>query len=104
MSKALVDIKTHYSQVEQTTLALCVATKKLCPYFQAHQVTILINQPLRVTLHKSGPFRQMMKWAIEFSKHGIQYKPRLSLKDQVLVDFKIDTTNHWWILHVDGAS
>ena len=33
MSKALVDAKTHYSQVEQTTLALRVAAKKLYPYF-----------------------------------------------------------------------
>ena len=113
MSKALVDAKTHYSQVEQTTLALCVAVKKLYPYFQAHQVTILINQPLRITFHKSDPSRRMMKWAIELSEYGIQYKPRLSLKGQVLIDFivelpqkqvQIDTTNHWWNLHVDGAS
>ena len=33
MSKALVDAKTHYSQVEQTTLALRVAAKKLYLYF-----------------------------------------------------------------------
>ena len=55
----------------------------------------------------------MMKWIIELSEYGIQYKPRLSLKDQVLIDFivelpqkwvQIDTTNHWWILYVDGAS
>ena len=55
----------------------------------------------------------MMKWAIELSKYGIQYKPRLSLKGKVLVDFiteltwkqvQIDTTNHWLILYVDKAS
>ena len=54
----------------------------------------------------------MTKWAIELSEYGIQYKPRLSLKGKVLVDFitelprkqvQIDTTNHWWILHVDKA-
>ena len=53
VSKALVDVEARYSQVEQTTLALRIATKKLHPCFQAHQVTILTNQPLRVTLHKS---------------------------------------------------
>ena len=32
----MVDAKTHYSQVEQTLLALRIVTKKLCLYFQAH--------------------------------------------------------------------
>ena len=42
----MVDAKTQYSQVEQTTLALKIVTQKLHPYFQAHQVTVLTNQPL----------------------------------------------------------
>ena len=54
----------------------------------------------------------MARWAIELSKFGIQYKPRLALKGQILVDFlaKIrqqdaDLSNtNWWILNVDGAS
>lgn len=49
VSKALVNIETHYSQVDQMALAMHIATKKLHPYFHAHQVTILTNQPLRVT-------------------------------------------------------
>ncbi|RVX16295.1 hypothetical protein CK203_014326 [Vitis vinifera] len=56
---SLVGIETWYSQVEQMALALCIATKKLCPYFQAHQVTILTNQPLRITLHKLDSSEQM---------------------------------------------
>ena len=87
MSKALVDTKTQYSQVEYTTLALHVAIKKLRSYFQAHQLTILTNQSLRITLHKPDLFGQMMKWAIELSEYDIQYKPFLSLKGHILVDF-----------------
>ena len=54
-----------------------------------------------------------MKWAIELSEYGIQYKPCLSLKGKILVDFiaelpqkwvQIDTINYWWILHIDGTS
>ncbi|RVW61066.1 hypothetical protein CK203_045809 [Vitis vinifera] len=87
VSKALVDTKTQYSQVEYTTLALHVAIKKLRSYFQAHQLTILTNQSLRITLHKPDLFGQMMKWAIELSEYDIQYKPFLSLKGHILVDF-----------------
>ena len=32
----MVNVKTQYSQVEQTFLALKDAARKLCPYFQAH--------------------------------------------------------------------
>ncbi|KAL6335970.1 hypothetical protein AAG906_003595 [Vitis piasezkii] len=37
VSKVMVDAKTRYSKMEQTTLALKSVVQKLCPYFQAHQ-------------------------------------------------------------------
>ncbi|RVW86235.1 hypothetical protein CK203_046109 [Vitis vinifera] len=95
------------------TLTLCVVTKKLRPCFQAHQVTILTNHPLKVTLHKPDLSGRMMKWAIELSEYDIQYKPHLSLKGQILANFIVklpkkwvqtNTINHWWILHVNRAS
>ena len=52
ISKALADAKTRYSRMEQTALALRTATQKLRPYFQAHPITVLTNQPLRNVLHK----------------------------------------------------
>lgn len=70
-SKTLVDVETRYSQVEQMALTLRIAAKKLCPYFQAHQVTILTNQPLRVTLHKPDLSKRMIKQAFELSEYNI---------------------------------
>ena len=57
----------------------------------------------------------MLRWAIELSEYGIDYQPRLSLKEQVMADFiaelpearasnKESTLDDWWSLHVDGAS
>ena len=54
----------------------------------------------------------MARWAIELREYGIQYKPRLSKKGQVLADFLVkipqpDTCPEkkgWWTLCVDGAS
>ena len=51
-------------------------------------------------------------WAIELSEFGIQYKPRLAKKGQVLADFleKIPQSGvsqgsmTWWTLNVDGVS
>ena len=54
----------------------------------------------------------MAHWAVELSEYGIQYKPRLDKKGQVLADFLaeipqpetcLDSLN-WWTLNVEGAS
>ena len=49
---------------------------------------------------------------MELSEYGIQYKPRLSKKGQVLADFLAEISQPntcpnekgWWTLYVDGAS
>ena len=114
ISKAMVDAETRYSKMEQTTLALRCAAQKLCPYFQAHQIIVLTNQPLKSILHKLDLSGRMLKWAIDLSEYGIKYQPRLSIKSQVMADFIAETPQSsqlaepcregWWILHVDGAS
>ena len=85
--KSLSELKTWYTRLEQATLALRVAFKKLRPYFQAHPIVVLINLPLRSTIHKPDLSRRMAQWVIELSEFGIQYKPRLELKGKILADF-----------------
>ena len=54
----------------------------------------------------------MARWVIELGEFGIQLKPRLALKGQVLADFLAKIPQHqmeldvsdWWTLNVDGAS
>lgn len=115
ISKAMVDAKTQYSKIEQTTLALRSAAQKLYPYFQAHQVTVLINQPLRSILCKPNLFGRMLKWAIDLSEYRIKYQPRLAIKKQVMVEFIAEIPQRssqlpgpskegWWILQVNEAS
>ncbi|RVW40692.1 hypothetical protein CK203_101634 [Vitis vinifera] len=56
----------------------------------------------------------MLQWAIELSEYGIEYRPRLSMKGQVMADFvaefpqqpardKEPDKAEWWTLQVDGA-
>ena len=101
--------------MKQTALALRSAAQKLCPYFQAHLVVVLTDQPLRNILHKPDLTGRMLQWAIELSEYGIEYQPRLSMKGQVMADFVVEysqkPTQHkepreeeWWTLRVDGAS
>ncbi|RVW75366.1 Retrovirus-related Pol polyprotein from transposon 17.6 [Vitis vinifera] len=65
------------------------AAQKLRPYFQAHPVVVLTDQPLRNILHKSRLTGRMLQWAIELSEYGIEFQP---------------SEKEWWTLRVDGAS
>ncbi|RVX20602.1 Retrovirus-related Pol polyprotein from transposon 17.6 [Vitis vinifera] len=56
--------------------------QKLRPYFQAHPVIVLTDQPLRSILHKPDLTGRMLQWAIELSEFGIEFQPRLSKKGQ----------------------
>ena len=63
-------------------------------------------------IHKPDLSGRMTCWAIELSEYGIQYKPRLAKKGQVLADFLVEIpqpgtcpdSKGWWTLCVDGAS
>ena len=110
--KSLSEAETRYTRLEQAALALRVAAKKLRPYFQAHPIVVLTNLPLQSTIHKPDLSWRMARWAIELSEFGIQYKPRLALKGQILAYFLAEiqkqdanpSNTGWWILNVDGAS
>ena len=80
--KSLSEAETWYTHLEQATLALRVAAKKLCPYCQAHPIVLM-----RSTIHKPDQSGRMVRWAIELSEFGIQYKLRLALKGHILADF-----------------
>nr|CAN78538.1 hypothetical protein VITISV_025503 [Vitis vinifera] len=73
----MVDAKTRYFKMEQTTLVLKNAAQKLRPYFQAYQMIVLTNESLQVTLHKLDLSERMLKWAIELSEYKIKYQPRV---------------------------
>ena len=111
ISKSLTDAETRYTHLERVALALRTAAQKLRPYFQAHPVVVLTDLQLQGTIHKLDLYGRMARWAIELSEYGIQYKPRLSKKGQVL-DFlaEIPQPNScpdekgWWTLCFDGAS
>ncbi|RVW27161.1 Transposon Ty3-I Gag-Pol polyprotein [Vitis vinifera] len=113
--QSLADVETRYSKMELTALALRSAAQKLRPYFQAHPVIVLTDQPLRSILHKPDLTGRMLQWAIELSEFGIEFQPRLSKKGQVMADFVLEysrrpdqhhesSEQEWWTLRVDGAS
>lgn len=60
--------------------------RKLVHYFQVHHVEVLIDQPLVSIMRSPTSSGRMVKWAMELTQYGLEYKPPLSIKAQALVD------------------
>ncbi|XP_008239189.1 PREDICTED: uncharacterized protein LOC103337802 [Prunus mume] len=132
VSKALQSAELRYPPLEQLALALVVSARRLRPYFQAHGITVLTNQPLWQVLQKPKTSGRLVKWAIELGEFDIQFKPRPAEKGQAVADFiseltppalsepsspsavpaapekmdteRLDTSSPVLILHVDGSA
>ena len=66
---------------------MIVAARKLRPYFEAHPVTVLTDQPLEKIFEKPEKSGRLVKWAVELSGLGLTYQPRAAMKAQALADF-----------------
>ena len=73
--------------MEKIAFALLVASKKLRPYFQAHPIVVVIDQPIRNTMNKIDAVGWLIQWAIELGQFDIEYQPRVVIKAQVLAYF-----------------
>ena len=65
VSKRLIGAELRYPPIERLAYCLILASRKLCPYFQAHPITVLTDQPLRQVLQKPETAGHLLKWAVE---------------------------------------
>ncbi|KAI5335271.1 hypothetical protein L3X38_025404 [Prunus dulcis] len=90
--KALQSAELRYPPLEQFALALVVSARRLRPYFQAHGIKVLTNQPLRQVLQKPEISGRLIKWAIELGEFDIQFVLRPAEKGQAIADFISELT------------
>ena len=82
--------KQNYPHYQKMCYGVYMAAKKLKPYFQANQITVVISAPLANIIGNKDASGRVAKWAIEIASHGIKYEPRTSIKSQALADFLVD--------------
>ncbi|XP_077228495.1 uncharacterized protein LOC143861450 [Tasmannia lanceolata] len=90
VSQVLHEAKTRYKKAEKLAYALIIAARKLRPYFQAHTIRVMTDQPLRQTLHRLDTSGRLVRWAVELNEFDIRYLPRPAIKAQVLADFIVE--------------
>ena len=79
--------------MEKLAFALVTVVRKLKPYFQAHTIIVLTDQPLKSVINSPEAAGRMALWAIELSEFDIQYRPRTAIKGQVVTDFITEYTH-----------
>ncbi|XP_071714723.1 uncharacterized protein [Rutidosis leptorrhynchoides] len=93
VSRVLQGAEMNYPELEKLTLALIHTTRKLRRYFQAHQIVVLTNKPIRQVLSKPEKSGRMAKWAIKLGEHDIEFMVRHAIKGKVMADFIAETNN-----------
>ncbi|VFR02436.1 unnamed protein product, partial [Cuscuta campestris] len=92
-----------------------VSKERLTPYFQAHPVQVLSQQPIGALLRSPNAPSRMSKWAVFLGAFLIEFKPRKAIKGQALADFVVECTareepsaeletDDWWTVFTDGSS
>ncbi|GKD57007.1 reverse transcriptase domain-containing protein [Tanacetum coccineum] len=90
VSRALRGSKINYTPMEKMVLALLSASRRLKRYFQAHTIVVITYQPIKQLLSNSEITGRMLKWKFELEGYDIQYRPRISIKGQILADFIVE--------------
>nr|GEU45054.1 reverse transcriptase domain-containing protein [Tanacetum cinerariifolium] len=119
VSMALRGPEINYTSMEKLVLALVHASKRLKRYFQAYLIIVITNQPIQQVLSRPKVGGRLQKWSIELGEYAIHYRPRVSVKGQILADFIVerpeeDSLNTLmeteeelpepWILFTEGSS
>jgi ribonuclease HI len=93
--------------------AVLLTARKLCHYFDDHQVIVVTRFPIGDILHNKEAIGRIAKWAYELGAHDIEFRPRTAIKTQTLVDFVSEWTEQqvpdnpevaevWW-MYFDGS-
>ncbi|GJU22725.1 reverse transcriptase domain-containing protein [Tanacetum coccineum] len=90
VSRALRGPEINYTPMEKLVLSLLSASKRLKRYFQAYAIVVITYQPIKQLLSNSEITGRMLKWKFELEGYDIQYRPRISIKGQILADFIVE--------------
>lgn len=105
--------EAKYPKLEKIAFALVIASKKLCPYFQAPPIIVMIDRPIRKTMNKIDATGRLVQLAIELGQFDIEYRPLVVIQAQVLVDFiakfthtqdKENSPKRTWTIQTDRSN
>jgi hypothetical protein len=113
LSKVLTPSKQNYPHYQKVAYDVYMAARKLKHYFEEHPIMVVSTTPLLAIIGCKDATGRVDKWAIELAAHTIQYKPRTTIKSQIIADFYADWGENqylppvpdsmYWRMNFDGS-
>jgi ribonuclease HI len=113
LSEVLTLSKQNYPHYQKVAYGVYMAAKKLKHYFEEHPIMVVSTTLLSEIIGCKDASGRVAKWAIELAVHTIQYKPRTTIKSQIIADLFADWGEHQylplapdlthWHMHFDGS-
>jgi hypothetical protein len=113
LSEVLTLSKQNYPHYQKVTYGVYMAARKLKHYFEEHPITVVSTTLLSEIIGCKDAMGRVAKWAIELAAHTIQYKPRTTIKSQIIADFFADWEENqylppapdstYWRMNFDGS-
>jgi hypothetical protein len=94
ISEVLRPSKIRYPQVQKLLYTVLLTARKLRYYFDDHKVIVVTWFLIGDILHNKEAIGRIAKWACELGAHDIEFRPRMAIKTQALVDFISEWTEH----------
>jgi hypothetical protein len=113
VSEVLSESKVRYLAVQKLLYAILITSRKLRYYFDEYKITVITDFPLADILHNQNATGRISKWVVELGALSIDFKPRIAIKSQALVDFIVDWRENQiptlvdklehWTIYFDGS-
>jgi dsDNA-binding SOS-regulon protein len=111
--EVLSESKAHYQPVQKLLYAVLITSRKLRHYFQEYSISVITDYPLGDILRNKDATGRISKWAVELGALNIDFKPRIAIKSQALVDFMEEWRENQlptpterpehWVMYFDGS-
>jgi hypothetical protein len=69
-----------------------MASRKLCHYFQAHEITVATRFPLQCILRNPEATGRIVEWDLELSSFGLKYESTSTIQSRALAEFIAEWT------------
>ena len=120
VSSLLQGARSRYSGVQKLLFGLLMASRKLCHYFQAHEITVVTRFPLKRILQNPEATGRIVEWALELSSFGLKFESTSTIQSRALAEFIAEWTptpdeeisemsisvkeaSKEWLMYFDGA-
>jgi hypothetical protein len=113
LSEVLTLSKQNYPHYQKVSYGVYMVARKLKHYFEEHPITVGSTTPLSEIIGCKDATGRVAKRAIELATHTIQYKPRTTIKSQIIADFFADWGENqylppaldytYWRMNIDGS-